>query len=90
MAAAGSSLSLIAFALAIAVLVSFIVRFLLPGQSQWPWFGPLCLIRSQSQRPSAMAGRAGQSRQLATQGSSAVTAGFGCGLARPFEKRRAG
>ena len=37
-----------------------------------------------------MAGRAGQSRQLARRGSSAVTAGFGCGLARPFAKRRSG
>ena len=37
-----------------------------------------------------MAGRAGQSRQLRTRGSSAITAGFGYGLARPFEKRRSG
>ena len=45
MASAGSSMSLIAFAPVVAVFVRFIVRLFLPCQSQWPWFGPLCLIR---------------------------------------------
>ena len=43
-----SSMSLIAFAPVVAVFVRFIVRLFLPCQSQWPWVGPLCLIRSQS------------------------------------------